>query len=112
MTDDDARTASLLSELRGLCAKLRDTLSSSSARLSYLSDAIGRPELGELRGELTYQVEQWNGETLVRVLAACGNLAIAGRAFEAAVQEYPEHRWLLCDRARIVREHVPAPKPR
>ena len=106
--DDDAHTASLLSDLRAICAKLRDEFASSSARLTYLLDAVARPDLGELRGELTYQVEQWNGEMLVRVLAACGNLTIASRAFDAAVQEYPDHRWLLCDRARIIREHVPA----
>lgn len=108
MTEDDPRTASLLAELRQVCAKLRDAFSSSSGRLTYLCDAIARPDLGELREGLPFRVEQWNTNDLLQVVAACANLLVAVGAFEAAVHEYPSHHWLLRHGARVIREHTPS----
>ena len=105
--DDEPGLVALLAELGAAYSGLRDHFSYSSSRLHRLLERLRRPNLPELRYDLPFHVEQWDGETAIRLMSASANLLVARGAFDAAVAAYPNYRWLLREGTRVVKENQP-----
>jgi hypothetical protein len=57
--------------------------------------------------ELHYRIDAWapDGNRIERLMAAIDDIFVARTAFEKIVELYPEQRWTLRQRARIIAEH-------
>jgi hypothetical protein len=104
---DEAQIVSFLAELRRVCDQLRLQFDPAARDLGRLLERLRHPELGDLRREVWFRVEQWDDETLIWTVAACGNFSVAMGAFDAAIKQYPKSRWLLRDGIRVCHEYVP-----
>jgi len=105
--EDDAALVGLLAELRDSYGGLRNHISYGGTRLDRLFELLASPRLPKLRYDLPFHVEQWDDKTIIRLVSANATLFVAIGAFETAVKEYPNSRWLLRDGARNVREYEP-----
>src|SRR5664279_692878 len=107
--DGEALTVSLTAQLRDVCERISERHYDGAAELHELLQQLSNPNLPFVEGGLTYRVDQWDdaGNSLLRLIAACGNGSVARGAYNTAVKIYPEQRWTLRQGTQIIEEHLP-----
>jgi hypothetical protein len=105
----ESRLIVLMRDLEGLCAKLNAALSGVAHEAKQVAIAARDLDLEqELRPELSYRLEQWDGESLARTVCATSSLSIALAAWQEAIKLDPRSTWSLRQGTHVLKQHEPS----
>lgn len=105
----ELHTLTLLEQLRAESAELSGTSSRLTERVEALLRQLADPRLPDIPTNLPFRVEMWDRtDQYIRwVVSASSGVMIAHAAFDVAVANYPDQRFMLRNRALVIRKHGP-----
>jgi hypothetical protein len=105
----ELHTLMLLEQLRAESAELSGTLSCLNERVEALLRQLSDPRLPDIPTNLPFRVEMWDrtDQHIRWVVSASSGVMMAHAAFDVAVASYPDQRFMLRNRALVIRKHGP-----
>jgi hypothetical protein len=70
---------------------------------------LANPNLRDIPTNLPFRVEMWDrhDQHIRWLISASASVAIGHAAFDVAIANYPNERFILRNRALVIREHKP-----
>ncbi len=99
-------TLGLLEQLRAESGALWRAASNFHFRVDAMMRQLENPNLHDIQN-MSYRIDLWDRHAVRGrwLVAASGNLFVAGAAFEEAVKHWPDERLTLRNGMQLLREH-------
>lgn len=106
---NELHTLMLLEQLGAESAELSGTSSRLTERVEALLRQLADPRLPDIPTNLPFRVEMWDrtDQHIRWVVSASSSVTMAHAAFDVAVANYPDQRFVLRNRTLVIRKHGP-----